>query len=221
MIEAWLFDLDGTLVDTAPDLAAAANALRAARALPPLPLAHYRAYASSGARGLIDRALGITPDDASFESVRQAFLVHYLEHIADHSGLFDGLNAVLGWLDQRGIAWGVVTNKPKRFTDPLLAALGLTARAAVVVSADEVPAAKPAPDALIEACTRGGFEPRRCAYVGDDLRDIDAGRAAGMRTVTAEWGYLGTTEPAAWLADDRCATPAELVTLMQELSQQG
>jgi N-acetyl-D-muramate 6-phosphate phosphatase len=221
MIEAWLFDLDGTLVDTAPDLAAAANALRAARGLAALPLTHYRLYASSGARGLIDRALGVTSNDPSFESLRQDFLAHYQAHIADHSRVFDGLDAALRWLESRHIPWGVVTNKPKRYTDPLMAALQLSARAAVVVSADEVPAAKPAPDALLEACARAGLNPQRCAYVGDDLRDIEAGRAAGLRTVTAEWGYLGTTEPDAWQADDRCAAPADLLTLMQHLSTQG
>jgi N-acetyl-D-muramate 6-phosphate phosphatase len=221
MIEAWLFDLDGTLVDTAPDLAAAANALRVAQGLAPLPLDHYRAHASSGARGLIGRALGVGPDDAAFEPLRQTFLAHYAAHIADHSQVFEGLDAALRWLEERGIPWGVVTNKPRRYTEPLMAALQLSARATVVVSADEVPFAKPAPDALIEACRRAGLAPQRCAYVGDDLRDIDAGRAAGMRTVTAEWGYLGTTRPEAWQADDRCATPAELLDLMHPLSTQG
>ena len=219
MIDAWLFDLDGTLVDTAPDLAAAADALRLARGLAPQPLTHYRLYASSGARGLIERALGVTPDDPAFVSLREAFLDHYQAHIADHSRVFEGLDAALRWLEACHIPWGVVTNKPQRYTDPLMAALKLDARATVTVSADEVPAAKPAPDALIEACRRAGLAPERCAYVGDDLRDIDAGRAAGMQTVTAEWGYLGTTAPEAWNADHRCTTPADLLGLMQHLSQ--
>jgi N-acetyl-D-muramate 6-phosphate phosphatase len=212
-----LFDLDGTLVDTAPDLAGAANALRVADGLPPLPLSHYRQHASAGARGLIGQALEITPDQPRFAALRTAFLEHYAAHLADHSALFAGLERVLRALEARGLPWGVVTNKPKRYTDALMTALKLDARAAVVVSADEVAQGKPAPDALLLACERAGLTPSDCIYVGDDLRDIDAGRAAGMVTVSAEWGYLGSTPPDQWGADHRCGTPNDILDLMVRL----
>lgn len=214
MRRAWLFDLDGTLVDTAPDLAGAANALRDVDGLPPLPLSHYRQHASAGARGLIGQALAITPDHPRFAALRIAFLEHYAAHLADHSSLFAGLDPVLRQLEARALPWGVVTNKPKRYTDALMAALQLDKRAVVVVSADEVALGKPAPDALLLACQRAALTPTDCIYVGDDLRDIEAGRAAGMRTVSAEWGYLGSTPPEQWGADHRCSTPEDLLDLL-------
>jgi len=212
---AIFFDLDGTLVDTAPDLGGAANAVRASLGKPPLPLIEYRPVASAGARGLLGKALGITPEHPDFPAHREAFLAHYADHLADNSPLFEGFEQVLSAFEDVGIAWGVMTNKPKRYTDALMAALGLAPRAAAVVSADEVPAAKPAPDGLLLACERAGLAPADCWYVGDDLRDIAAGRAAGMRTVAAGWGYEGAYPIASWQADMLIQRPLELLDLIR------
>lgn len=213
---AIFFDLDGTLVDTAPDLGGAANAVLASLGKPPLPLIEYRPVASAGARGLLGKALGITPEHPDFSTHRDAFLAHYADHLADNSPLFEGFEQVLKAFEEGGIAWGVMTNKPKRYTDALMAALGLAPRAAAVVSADEVPAAKPAPDGLLLACERAGFKPADCWYVGDDLRDIAAGRAAGMRTVAAGWGYEGAHPIISWQADVLLQRPLELLDLIRE-----
>jgi phosphoglycolate phosphatase len=216
MPAAIFFDLDGTLVDTAGDLGCAANAVRAAQGLGPLPLADYRPVASAGARGLLGMALGIGPEHADFAQHRAHFLAHYEAHIADHSQLFAGMDASLKALEAQNIAWGVVTNKPKRYTDKLLEQLGLAQRCAAIVSADEVAAAKPAPDALYLACERARVSASDCYYVGDDLRDIVAGRAAGMRTVAAAWGYEGEHAIDTWQADIRLETPHQLTTLIAD-----
>lgn len=212
--QAIFFDLDGTLVDTAPDLAGAANHIRSTQGLSALPLPDYRPHASAGARGLLGKALGITPDHAEFPLHRDAFLAHYAEHLADTSGLFEGFSETLAGFARQGVLWGVMTNKPAQYTNPLMAALGLDADACAVVSADEVPRAKPAPDGLLLACKRAGVEPERCWYVGDDKRDIDAGRAAGMKTVAAAWGYEGEHALATWGADYTCAHPTDLLKLI-------
>lgn len=209
------FDLDGTLVDTAPDLGGAANHVRESLGLAPLPLASYRPVASAGARGLLGMALGITPEHADFPRHRDAFLAHYALHLADNSPLFEGFEQMLRAFEEGGIRWGVMTNKPKRYTEALMAALGLDARAAAVVSADEVPNAKPAPDGLLLACERAGLNPSDCWYVGDDLRDIVAGRAAGMRTVAAAWGYEGPHPIHTWQADLTLARPLDLLDLIR------
>lgn len=211
---AIFFDLDGTLVDTAPDLGGAANYIRRSQGLSPLPLADYRPVASAGARGLLGKALGITPEHADFPRHRDAFLAHYAGHLADHSGLFDGFVETLAGFTEKSVRWGVMTNKPKQYTEPLMAALGLTASACAIVSADEVPKAKPAPDGLLLACQRAGVAPEHCWYVGDDKRDIDAGRAAGMKTVAAAWGYEGEHPLASWGADYTCAHPTDLLKLI-------
>lgn len=209
------FDLDGTLVDTAPDLGGAANAVLAALGRPTRPLGDYRPVASAGARGLLGMALGITPEHPDFPRHRDDFLAHYAGHLADNSPLFAGFDTVLARFEELGIAWGVMTNKPKRYTEPLMAALKLSARAAAVVSADEVAQAKPAPDGLLLCCTRAGLSPAECWYVGDDLRDIAAGRAAGMRTVAAGWGYEGEHPIASWQADVLLQRPIELLDLLR------
>jgi phosphoglycolate phosphatase len=209
-----LFDLDGTLVDTAPDLGCAANHVRRSQGLEPLPLASYRPFASSGARGMLRIALDITPDHADFSEHRAAFLDYYGEHLSQHSQLFDGVDAVLRTLETRGVPWGVVTNKPKRYTDPLLHDLGLAVRAAVFISGDEVSSAKPAPDSLLLACQRLRLSPSGCLYVGDDKRDIDAGRAAGMHTVAASWGYEGEHPIHSWGADALIHAPDEILKLL-------
>lgn len=214
-LQAIFFDLDGTLVDTAPDLGSAANAVRHSLGLPPLPLAEYRPVASAGARGLLGMATGVRPEDPAFAEQRDAFLAHYEANIAAQSALFPGMQQALLAMEAQGIAWGVVTNKPQRYTNKLMALLGLSKRCCAIVSADEVAKAKPAPDGLFLACERAGVSPAHCLYVGDDLRDISAGAAAGMRTVAAAWGYEGEHPLASWGADLTLAHPQDLIGLLQ------
>jgi 2-phosphoglycolate phosphatase len=209
-----LFDLDGTLVDTAPDLGGAANAVRAKLGLEPLPLEQYRPVASAGARGLLKVALGLTPDHADFPERREGLLSYYRANLSRHSTLFPGIAELLAGFEQRGLPWGVVTNKPAWLTRPLLDELGLSARAACAISGDDVPKAKPAPDSLLLACAQLGVRAADCVYVGDDKRDIDAARAAQMPSVAADWGYLGDNGPiATWQADVIVASPAALARL--------
>lgn len=209
---AVLFDLDGTLADTAPDLAAALNRVRAERGLPPVDPAILRAHASSGARGLLAAGMGITPAHADYGVLRDAFLRHYTETLALESRLFDGVAAMLAALEAQALPWGVVTNKATRYTGPVVAALGLAQRVAVVVSGDTTPHPKPHPAPLLHAAQVLGVEPARCVYVGDDLRDIEAGNAAGMPTLVALWGYMGESlEPEHWPAAGWLDTPRDLL----------
>jgi phosphoglycolate phosphatase len=210
-----LFDLDGTLVDTAPDLAAAVNRMLTARNRPPLPLAELRPVASHGARGLLARAFGVKPSDAAYEPLRQEFFQAYESALCVHSALFPEMDDALRHLEATGVRWGVVTNKITRFTAPLLQALALHERAACVVSGDTTPRAKPDPAPLLYALTTTMTPPAAALYVGDDLRDIQAGRAAGVGTVAASYGYLGDgPDIAAWGADHVIDSPAELVRLV-------
>jgi len=211
-VDVVLFDLDGTLADTAPDLAAAANRVRADRGLPPVDPGGLRAHASSGARGLLFAAMGITPDHPEYVALRDAFLRHYADTLALASHLFDGVAPTLEALDERGLRWGVVTNKATRYTTPVLRALGLAAGAAVVVSGDTTPYPKPHPAPLLHAAQALGIPPARCAYVGDDLRDIEAGNAARMPTLVARWGYIGTGgDPERWPATAWLDRPRDLL----------
>ena len=189
--QAVLFDLDGTLADSAGDLAGALNRVRADRGLPPVPAASLRAHASAGARGLIGAGLGIAPDHAEYPALRDAFLAYYARELAVTTALFDGVPALLDALDARAVRWGVVTNKAQRFTAPVIAALGLSARAGVVVSGDTTAHPKPHPAPLLHAAEALGLPPSACIYVGDDLRDVVAGNSAGMATLVADYGYLG------------------------------
>ncbi|SFU68078.1 HAD family hydrolase [Pseudoduganella namucuonensis] len=211
---AILFDLDGTLADTAPDLAAAVNLLRAARGLEDTPYELLRPTASAGARGMIGAAFGLMPHDAGFDELRDGFLDNYAAAIAVRSTLFDGVAELLSGLEAAGLAWGIVTNKPARFTDPLVPLIGLQ-HAGCVVSGDTTAHAKPHPLPLLEAARRIGIAPEQCWYVGDDLRDIQAGHAAGMVTVACAWGYCGATEPAGWGAHHLLETPQALLKLVQ------
>ena len=207
-----LFDLDGTLVDTAPDLAAAVNRQRVERGLAALPLAQLRSQASHGARGLIGRAFGIAPGAPEYETLRVQFMQYYESALCVHSRLFGGMDDTLTALESRGLAWGIVTNKIARFTDPLVRALNLHQRAACVVSGDATPHTKPHPAPLEFALRACRSQASAAIYVGDDRRDVDAGRAAGMRTVIAEYGYLGDApELDGWGADHRIAAPADLL----------
>jgi phosphoglycolate phosphatase len=213
---AVLFDLDGTLADTAPDLAAAVNWLRTERGLAPTPYSVLRPTASAGARGMIGAAFGLAPGDDGYEELRVQWFDRYQSNMAVESGLFEGVDALLQGIEEAGMAWGVVTNKPMRFTDPLIPQIGL-AHAGCIVSGDTMPQAKPHPAPLLEGARRLDISPSQCWYVGDDLRDIEAGRAAGMRTVACAWGYCGAIEPSTWGADYLCATPLDLLELLRTL----
>ena len=214
---AVFFDLDGTLADTAPDLAAAANRLVVEHGRTPVAYERLRPVASHGARGLIGAAFGKGPDDPDFPALRDTFLNYSEADIAVHTRLFDGMGDVLAALESAGIPWGIVTNKIARFTDPLCAAIGLAPRAAAIVSGDTTPHAKPHPAPLLHAAAVSGVEPVRCVYVGDDMRDIQAGKAAGMITVTAAYGYCGedgAPAPETWGADYLIRHPGELLPLL-------
>lgn len=209
-----LFDLDGTLVDTAPDLAYAANCVRDEAGLPPLPLERYRPVASAGARGLLKVGLDLAPEHPDFPARRESFLRHYRDYLARESRLFPGMEPALAAFEHGGIRWGVVTNKPQWLTDPLMQALGLDRRAAVILGAVDGLPPKPAPDPLFRACERLGLAPGHCVYVGDDLRDMVAARAAAMPTIAAAWGYLGDGEAVeAWDADHVFRVPGDLLQL--------
>jgi 2-phosphoglycolate phosphatase len=215
---AILFDLDGTLADTAPDLAAAVNLLRTARGLEPTAYEILRPTASAGARGMIGASFGLRPDDAGYPALRDGFFDNYQAAMAVHSTLFPGIVELLAGIEAAGMQWGIVTNKPARFTDPLLPQIGL-GHAACAVSGDTTPHAKPHPAPLLEAAARLGLAPEQCWYVGDDLRDIQAGKAANMLTIACGWGYCGPLEPQSWQADYLFNAPQELLSLAQRSFQ--
>jgi len=211
---AVLFDLDGTLIDSAPDLAGAGNEMRAARGLEPLPYEAFRPMVGAGARGMVGIALGIGPVDDGYEALRSEFLDRYAARMTSATRVFADVPPLLARLRDAGLPWGIVTNKAMRFAEPLVRALGLDRDAAALVCGDSTPHAKPHPAPLLEAARRLGIAPMACAYVGDDLRDVQAGRAAGMATVIAAWGYLGLGEGIeAWGADHVIAAPMELMGL--------
>ncbi len=211
-----LFDLDGTLADTAPDLAGAVNRMLSTRGREPLPLDALRPLASHGARGLIGRAFGLTPADAGYEALRQEFFAEYESALCEASVLFPTMAETLAALEADDIRWGIVTNKIARFTEPLVRALGLAQRAACVVSGDTTAHAKPHPAPLLHALRQTRRTAPEALYVGDDLRDVQAGQAAGMRTVVAAYGYLGNETPIErWGADDVITRPTGLLELLK------
>jgi len=213
--QAILFDLDGTLADTAGDLGGALNHLRVQRGLAPLPLSLLRTHASAGARGLIGVGLDIHPGHPEYESLRQAFLDAYTQCLSDTTVLFDGVAELLDQLEQAGLTWGVVTNKPHRFTIPVMQGLGLDQRAAVIISGDSTAHAKPHPLPLLTACEQIKSAPSATLYVGDDLRDIQAAQAAGMPSAAAAWGYLGESHDIRdWGADVIAALPLDLLATL-------
>ncbi|QID17381.1 HAD-IA family hydrolase [Nitrogeniibacter mangrovi] len=212
--KAVLFDLDGTLADTAPDLGGALNALLVERGHPERALASLRPYTSAGTRGMLRAGFGVQPGDADYADLAARFLELYAERLCVDTEVFPALVPVLDTLDTHGVPWGIVTNKPRRFTEPLVDALGLTARCACIVSGDSTDHPKPAPDSLLLAATLCDLPPADALYVGDDLRDVQAGAAAGMATVAAAWGYLGVDTPIEhWGADWTIQHPAELATI--------
>lgn len=212
-----LFDLDGTLADTAPDMAAALNALRAERNLAPLPFTVIRPEVSHGSPALLKLGFEIAPDAPSFPALRQRFLDLYRDRLCVETRLFAGVPEVLDALEEQQLAWGIVTNKPGWLTDPLLAALSLTERAACVVSGDTTPNRKPHPASLLHACRMTDSTADRCVYVGDAERDVQAAHAAGMATVVARYGYIGGHErPETWNADAIIETPTQLLNWLRQ-----
>ena len=210
-----LFDLDGTLIDSAPGLAAVANAMRAERGLVPLPYAELRPMAGSGARGMLARAFAIAPGADEYTLLRDEFHDRYEAVMMHGAEPFTGVEALLDDLDARGLRWGIVTNKARRFAGPMVQASTVLRRAAALVCGDCTPHTKPHPAPLLEAARRLGEEPARCTYVGDDARDIQAGRAAGMATVAAAWGYLGPgASVQAWNAAHIIEVPADLLSCL-------
>ena len=214
-----LFDLDGTLADTAPDLAAAVNRMRHDRGLEMVPLEQLRPLASAGARGLLGGAFGIGPEHHDYASMRDEFLANYEADLCIETILFPGIGEILDDLDSRGVRWGIVTNKVARLTEPLVAQLGLDTRAGCVVSGDTTPHSKPHPAPLLHAAKELDLSPERIVYVGDDLRDVQAGFAAGMVTVAAAYGYCGNDiPPTQWHAKHVVNSTAELLGLLRDIS---
>ena len=211
-IAAVLFDLDGTFADTAPDLGAALNHVRAMHQLLPLPIATTRLQASHGSAGLLKLGFNVTPDSAEFSALRDAFLAHYSANICTHTTLFPGMAELVDTLESRGLPWGIVTNKPHRYTLPLMQALGYAERAACLVSGDTCAHAKPHPEPLLHAAKSIAIAAHSCLYIGDDKRDIDAGRAANMKTLIALFGYIDPhADLKTWQATAAIATPMELL----------
>lgn len=215
---AVLFDLDGTLLDTAPDMVTALNSLRREERLTPLPFAQAREFVSHGATALV--RLGF-PDvsEPQFSTLRDRFLDLYSNGLAIETRLYEGLAGALDRLDEKGIAWGVVTNKPRRFTEPLLDKLALLERARAVVSGDTLAERKPHPAPLLHAARGMGVTPSACLYIGDAERDVLAARAANMRAAVALFGYISATErPFEWPAHEWLETPAALVALLDSIA---
>jgi phosphoglycolate phosphatase len=214
-IKAVLFDLDGTLIDSAPDLGAAADKMRLDRGMASLPLSHYRPLAGSGARGMLQLAFGITPDDANYIAMRDEFFANYEAALTVLTRPFEGVPELIQILLDRQNGWGVVTNKMERFTHPIVQGMALFKTAGAVVSGDTTPHPKPHPAPLLEAALRMGVEPSHCVYVGDDERDIVAGRAAGMWTVAAHYGYLGHVPASDWGAHAHIESPLALLKILE------
>jgi phosphoglycolate phosphatase len=209
------FDLDGTLADTAPDLVAAANQLLIARNLPPKQYEVLRPCASAGARGLIGGAFGINTDHPDFIPLRDEFFANYEKALLVNSVLFEGVDHLLNQLDNAKLPWGIVTNKSERFTHPLTELMGLRQRAVSTISGDTTPHSKPHPEPILHAARVANIDPSKSVYVGDDIRDIVAGKAAGMKTIAAAYGYCGCEEPPeAWGADYLVRHPKELLEII-------
>jgi 2-phosphoglycolate phosphatase len=213
--DAVLFDLDGTLVDSAGDLAGAVEEMRIARGLPELGVLAYRSMAGAGARGMLGVGFGLAPDAADYESMREEFFSNYEHRMTRTTSVFDGVTTLLERLARSGTPWGIVTNKAARFSEPLVAAIPSLDGMQILVSGDSTPHAKPHPAPLLEAARRMGITPEHCLYVGDDERDIIAGRAARMETAIAAWGYLGPKPSlSTWCASWTLSAPNELLEIL-------
>lgn len=215
MIKAVLFDLDGTLIDTAPDFVSVLNRLLAEDGRPTLSEALIRSEVSNGARAMVRLGFGIGPGEPGFDDQLKRFLDRYADHLAEDTCLFSGMDQVLAQLEAQHMPWGIVTNKPERFTTPVLAGLGLAERTGPVICPDHVRERKPDPEGLLLAAAQLGLAPQHCVYVGDHLRDIEAGRRAGMVTVGARYGYISADDdPQHWHADHYIDTPEQLLALL-------
>jgi phosphoglycolate phosphatase len=209
------FDLDGTLADTAPDLVAATNKLLLARNLEPKPYEFLRPYASAGARGLLEGAFGIGTDHPEFIALRDEFFGNYEKALLVDSKLFEDIDQLLDQMDLAKLPWGIVTNKSQRFTNPLVELMGLHTRSVSTVSGDTTPYSKPHPEPILHAARMANIDPKKSIYVGDDIRDVLAGKAAGMQTVAAAYGYCGCKEPPqAWGADYIIDSPLDLLKII-------
>jgi phosphoglycolate phosphatase len=206
-----LFDFDGTLADTAPDLAAAVNRMRAEQGEEPLPLERLRPFASAGARGLVHAAFGVKPGDPEYKALREAFLDFYAERVCRETKLFPGIPELLRELQSRDIRWGIVTNKATRFTEQIC--LSLKLKPDCVACGDTTPHLKPHPASLLHAAEQLKLAPASCYYLGDDLRDMQAARTAGMHPIAVEWGYHHPESggPASWEAEAVIAHPLDLI----------
>ena len=212
--QAILFDLDGTLIDSAPDLAAAADKLRTDRGLPSIAYERYRPMAGAGARGMLQIAFEMKPDHADYDAYREEFYINYERNLTERTFAFKGVEALLAGIKAKKLRWGIVTNKSKRFTNPLVAQMPLLQGAAAVISGDSTPHTKPHPEPVLAAARIAGIDPAKCWYVGDDRRDIESGRAAGMATIAANWGYMGEHDVSTWGADVVLDQPAQLLAML-------
>lgn len=214
-LRAVLFDMDGTLLDTAPDFIAVAQAMRQARGLSRIPDQQVRDVVSGGARAMVLSAFDVDPLSEEFETLRLEFLDRYQDHCAVESQLYDGMAQLLSEIEAADLLWGVVTNKPLRFAEPIMQQLGLSARSAVLVCPDHVSKSKPDPEPMLLACSQLGLEPSTTLFVGDDLRDIESGRAAGSRTAAVRYGYIHPHDnPDEWGADIVIDHPLELRAIL-------
>lgn len=214
-MQAVLFDLDGTLVDTAPDLGYALNLQRQRHGLDFLPEETIRPYASHGSRGLLEVGFGLLPTDSHFEAMRTEYLDLYTQVMTRQPMLFEGMAETLQAIEQGGLRWGIVTNKPRRFTQPMMAHMGLDVRAGAVISGDDASQPKPSPQTLFLACERMNIDPKAVVYVGDAERDVQAGNAAGMKTLVALFGYLSANDkPKEWGAYGCIQQPKDLLAYL-------
>jgi N-acetyl-D-muramate 6-phosphate phosphatase len=212
--QAIFFDLDGTLIDSAPDLAAAADKLRTDRGLTSISYERYRPLAGAGARGMLGVAFDMKPDHADYDAFREEFYVNYESSLTTRTFAFDGISQLLSEIKRKKMLWGIVTNKSKRFTNPLVEQMPLLRGAAAVISGDTTPHTKPHPEPVLAAARMACIDPKNCWYVGDDKRDIESGRAAGMFTIAACWGYMGEHAVQSWGADAVLDHPVQLLEML-------
>jgi len=217
MISSVFFDLDGTLADTAPDLAAALNQVLHEQGKPTLPMESIRPSVSLGGNAMVKLAFSIEEDDPEFDGLRIRFLDIYQQRLHQDTQVFPGIDAVLDYLEGKNMTWGVVTNKPEWLTNPVMDQLKLTQRAACIISGDTTEYSKPHPGSMLHACEVAQCDPETSLYVGDALRDIEAGRAAGMKTLTADYGYIANNEnPDDWNADGKISKPEEIIDWLKK-----
>jgi N-acetyl-D-muramate 6-phosphate phosphatase len=217
VIKAIFFDLDGTFADTAPDLNFALNQMLELRGLLPMPLSATRPVTSLGARGLLNVGFGMPPEHPDYRAMREEFLAVYERNICRKSRPFPGIDEVLASIETRRIAWGIVTNKAERLARLLLGTLEIAPRARCIIGGDSTGHLKPHPQPLLAACHAVGLDPSSCIYVGDDRRDVEAGFAAGMKTVVARWGYLNGGNAETWGANWIIEKPQDLLPIIDQM----